>query len=55
MILFLNNLVGHFLICFAVDDDEEMDEDQVDTQDPISMKIKWVRTFFMYFRKRNEG
>lgn len=56
VILFLNNPFGHFLICFAVDDDEEMDEDQVDSsQDPISMKIKWVRAFFMSFRKRNEG
>nr|XP_022342149.1 transient receptor potential cation channel subfamily M member 1-like isoform X1 [Crassostrea virginica] len=27
-----------------VDEDEEMDEDQVDTQDPISMKIKWNKS-----------
>lgn len=41
-----------FAIVVTVEEEEDMDLDQMDTQDLMPMKMKWVRPFFMY-RCRN--
>lgn len=37
-----------FAIVVTVEEEEDIDVDQVDTQDLMPMKIKWVRQFVMY-------
>lgn len=41
-----------FAIVVTVEEEEDMDLDQMDTQDLMPMKMKWVRPFVMY-RCRN--
>lgn len=41
-----------FAIVVTVEEEEDMDLDQMDTQDLMPMKMKWVRLFVMY-RRRN--
>lgn len=41
-----------FAIVVTVEEEEDMDLDQMDTQDLMPMKMKWVRLFVMY-RCRN--
>lgn len=42
----------NFAIVVTVEEEEDMDLDQMDTQDLMPMKMKWVRPFVMY-RCRN--
>lgn len=42
----------NFAIVVTVEEEEDMDLDQMDTQDLMPMKMKWVRPFVMY-RRRN--
>lgn len=38
----------NFAIVVTVEEEEDMDLDQMDTQDLMPMKMKWVRPFVMY-------
>lgn len=45
-------LLSFAIIVVTVEEEEDMDLDQMDTQDLMPMKMKWVRPFVMY-RCRN--